>query len=275
MIRKLILSLFVAWGCMSCHEELPGYISDWSAVQFVFDETSLQPDVFMYSFVGEDESVREDTVWFTVRPQGRLRETSGRIRLEQYTGTYWQYIYDERGIVTDSVEREYARQAEAGVHYVPFDDERVAPLLTLEAGALEARIPVIVLRDESLRDTTYTLFFRIADSEDLQAGDENYCRVQLRVSDCVSEPGRWSKYSFGTYSTVKHEFMIEVTGELWDDDFLASLDRNDRNYYLFILNRALEEENASRVAQGLPTLREDPDDPTSPEISFPAFAMDF
>ena len=69
--------------------------------------------------------------------------------------------------------------------------------------------------------------------------------------------------------------MIEVTGELWDDDFLASLDRNDRNYYLFILNRALEEENASRVAQGLPTLREDPDDPTSPEISFPAFAMDF
>ena len=169
----------------------------------------------------------------------------------------------------------YPRQAEAGVHYVPFDDERVASFYVLEPGELETRIPVIMLRDETLSDTTYTLFFRIVDSEDLQAGDAAYCSAQLRIADCVTQPGRWSIYSFGNYSTVKHEFMIRVTQEPWDDEFFAGLDVNEMNYYLFVLNRELEAENAERVAQGLPTLREDPNDPYSPEITFPAISPGF
>ena len=261
--------------CLACHEEEPWAISGYSAVQFVFDETSLSPDVFSYSFVREEESVREDTMWFTVRPQGRLPEQTAHIRLEQYTGTYWEYVYDDRGLAVDSSEVAYPRQAEAGVHYVPFDDERVASFYVLEPGELETRIPVIMLRDETLSDTTYTLFFRIVDSEDLQAGDAAYCSAQLRIADCVTQPGRWSIYSFGNYSTVKHEFMIRVTQEPWDDEFFAGLDVNEMNYYLFVLNRELEAENAERVAQGLPTLREDPNDPYSPEITFPAISPGF
>ena len=172
MIRILILSLCVAFCCMSCEESLPGYGSNWRGVQFVLNESSLNPNVYSYSFVGKDENLMSDTVWFTVRPQGMLPEKSSRIKLEQYVGQEWVYIYGNDGLVTDSVLRVIPRQAEAGVHYISFDDERMAEHLVLEPGQLEARIPVVVLRDESLRDTTYTLFFRIADSEDLMAGDE-------------------------------------------------------------------------------------------------------
>lgn len=88
-----------------------------------------------------------------------LPERSSRIRLEQYEGKEWKYIYGEDGAIVDSVLRVFPYQAEAGVHYVAFDDERMAEYLTLEPGELEAKIPVIVMRDRSLQDTTFTLFF--------------------------------------------------------------------------------------------------------------------
>ncbi|WP_418233641.1 DUF4843 domain-containing protein [Butyricimonas virosa] len=272
MIRKLILSLCVALGCVACEETLPAYNTSWCGVQFELDETSLNPEVYSYSFVGKDEALTKDTIWLTVRPQGVLPEKSSRIKLEQYVGQEWKYIYGDDGLIADSILRVIPRQAEAGVHYVPFDDERLAELLTLDAGELEARIPVIVLRDQSLRDTTYTLFFRIVDSEDLKAGDEKRCNIELRIADCLSRPSAWDDWFFaGIWSRVRHEFMIKVTGEDWDNEFIGSLDQNTRNYYLYVFNRELRKENAERAEQGLPPLRVDPNDPNS-ELTFPTVA---
>lgn len=135
-----------------------------------------------------------DTIWFTVRPQGLLPEKSCRIKLEQYEGKEWKYIYGEDGAITDSILRVFPRQAEAGVHYVAFDDERMAEYLTLEPGELETKIPVFVMRDRSLQDTTYTLFFHIVDSEDLKAGDEKYCNIQLGIADCLTRPAAWNDW---------------------------------------------------------------------------------
>ena len=170
-----------------------------------------------------DETVTQDTVWFAVRPLGLVPDHTCRIKLEQYEGTEWEFEYGADGGVVDSVLRVIPRQAEPGVHYVPFDDERMEPWLTLEPGEMEARIPVIVLRDETLSDTTYTLFFRIADSEDLYAGVEELCCVELRIADCLSRPSAWDDWFFaGTWSATRHEFMIEVTGEPWDDEFIGT-----------------------------------------------------
>lgn len=272
MIRKLILFLSVAFLLSGCEETLPAYNTSWQGVQFVLDETSLNPEVYSYSFVGKDEDLEKDTVWFTVRPQGMVPEKSSRIKLEQYEGREWKYIYGGDGTIADSVLRIIPRQAVAGEHYVSFDDKRLAEYLTLEPGELEARIPVVVLRDESLRDTTYTLFFRIVDSEDLKAGDQEHCDIQLRIADCISRPSAWDDWFFaGTWSRVRHEFMIRVTGENWDNEFINSLDLNDRNYYLYVFNRELKAENATRAEEGLPPLRVNPDDSSS-ELTFPTVA---
>ena len=272
MIRALILSLCVAFCCVACEETLPDYGSGWRGVQFVLDETSLNPNVYSYSFVGKDESLPRDTVWLTVRSQGLMPEKTSRIKLEQYEGREWQFVYGDDGLVIDSILRVIPCQAEAGVHYVSFDDGQLAGYLALEPGELEARIPVVVLRDESLRDTTYTLFFRIVNSEDLMAGDEAHCNIELRIADCISKPSAWDDWFFaGPWSRVKHEFMIRVTGEDWDNELINSLDRYDRNYYLYVFNRELKAENAERAEQGLPPLRENPDDPNS-ELTFPTVA---
>lgn len=272
MMRKLILAISVMLCCWACEEALPGYNTDWIGVQFVLDESSLAPNEYAYSFVGKDETVTQDTVWLTVRPQGLIPDHSCRIKLEQYEGQEWRYVYGSDGAVVDSILRVIPRQAEPGVHYIPFDDERMAPFYTLEAGEREKQIPVIVLRDETLSDTTYTLFFRIADSEDLRAGDASRCDIELRIADCLSKPASWDDWFFaGTWSAVRHEFMIEVTGEAWDDDFIGTLDVDAKNYYLYVFNRELKRVNAEREEQGLPPLRENPDDPNS-ELTFPTVA---
>lgn len=272
MIRKLILSLCVGSCCLACEEALPDYNTTWSGVQFVLGET-LNPERFSYSFIRKEETRMMDTIWFTVRPQGLLPERSSRIRLEQYEGKEWKYIYGEDGEIADSVLRVFPYQAEAGVHYVAFDDERMAEYLTLEPGELEAKIPVIVMRDRSLQDTTYTLFFHIVDSEDLKAGDEKYCNIQLGIADCLTRPVAWNNWFFaGTWSQPRHEFMIRVTGEDWDDEFINTLDLDQKNYYLYVFNRELKKENAVRAEEGLPPLRDDPNDPNT-DITFSTVAF--
>lgn len=262
----------MAFCCVACEESLPSYGTGWRGVQFVLNESSLNPNVYSYSFVGKEDNLTQDTVWLTVRPQGLLPEKSSRIKLEQYEGQEWIYVYGNDGLVTDSILRVIPCQAEAGVHYVSFDDERMAKYLTLEPGELEKQIPVVVLRDESLRDTTYTLFFRIADSEDLMAGDEAHSNITLRIADCIPRPSAWDNWFFaGAWSRVRHEFMIRVTGKEWDNTFITSLTKDDRNYYLYVFNRELKIENAKRAEQGLPPLRENPDDPNT-ELVFPTVA---
>ena len=65
--------------------------------------------------------------------------------------------------------------------------------------------------------------------------------------------------------------MITISGKEWDDEFISTLSIDDKNYYLFIFNRELKKENAKRAEQGLPPLRDNPDDPAT-EITFPTIA---
>ena len=43
---------------------------------------------------------------------------------------------------------------------------------------------------------------------------------KLYLSDVLLRPTRWSDGYFGTYSKVKHRFMMEQTGLKWDDEYL-------------------------------------------------------
>ena len=224
----------MAFCCVACEESLPSYGTGWRGVQFVLNESSLNPNVYSYSFVGKEDNLIQDTVWLTVRPQGLLPEKSSRIKLEQYEGQEWIYVYGNDGLVTDSILRVIPRQAEAGVHYISFDDERMAKYL--------------------------------------MAGDEAHSNITLRIADCISRPSAWDNWFFaGAWSRVRHEFMIRVTGKEWDNTFITSLTKDDRNYYLYVFNRELKIENAKRAEQGLPPLRENPDDPNT-DLVFPTVA---
>lgn len=270
---KSSLYLFIALLilCGGCEKALPGFAEEWYGVQFILDGYNATYNDRVknnYSFYGKDAEITQDTVWLRVRPQGALPQSTSYLHFEQFQQTRWDYVYDGAGNVIDSTLYEYPDQAEAGVHYMAFDDDRVAGLMKLEAGELEARVPVIVLRDASLKEKPYTLNFRIVDSEDLSAGDSHYCLAQIVISDCLMQPINWS-WRFGNWSVVRHDFMNRATGIFWDDDFITSVNSNEEllSYYIYVFRRELVKENAARAEDGLPPLRDNPDDPST-EIAF-------
>ena len=272
MKRNLYLLVSLLLACGACKEELPGFAEEWYAVQFVFPEyNAVYNDKVLksFTFYNKEEKVTEDTLWFTVRPQGALPERTRYLKFEQFPETRWDYSYDEFDNVVDSTLYKYPNQAEPGVHYVAFDDPRVAGMMKLEPGEMEVQVPVIVLRDPSMNDTEYTLCFKIVNSDDLFAGESRLCQAKIKMANCLIQPATWTEWFFvGKWGPERHGFMIRVTDQPWNDAFIATLTTEKKNYYLYVFNRELIKENEERAKQGLPPLREKPNDPTT-EIAFP------
>ena len=203
-----------------------------------------------------DDDVATDTVWFDVIPVLQIPERTRYLKLEAFDQIVYEYKYNEKGALIDSVGTVVPNQAVAGTHYVAFDNPEYSKLVKIDAGQLSARIPVVMLRHSSLKENTYYLNFRIVDSPDLKVAGSKAISARIAISDKVSRPSVWDTnfYIFGAYGEVKHEFMIRETGQPWDNDFVAmiSLSQSDQVYYRQVLREALEKENAERAAQNPP-----------------------
>ena len=198
----IISSIFI-----SCEKELPLYDDPQSRLNFYYtnDADSLQSYSFNYH-PGKDR----DTVWFEVRTSGFVSQEDRSFQLEQ--------------IPVDSF------NALPDVHYVSFDDTNYQKNFTIKGGATSGRIPIIVLKDPSLDKETVTLKFRIKDNLIFQTGNvENEYKL-LTITNKLSKPQAWQTlmlFYFGHWGPVKHQFMIDHSGQKWDDDYLNSLGVTD------------------------------------------------
>lgn len=217
-----------------------------------------------------DDNVQVDTIWFDVLSVLKVPDRTMYIKLEQFDEIIYDYVYNEKGALIDSVANPVPNQAVPGRHYVAFDNAEYSKLVKIEAGQFSTRIPVVTLRHESEKENTYYLNFRIVDSPDLKVAGSKAISAKIAISDKVSKPSAWNDqfYIFGNYGEVKHGFMIRVTGQKWDNDFVAmiSLSQSDQVYYRQVLRAALAEENAERASQGLAPLAEADGTP----VEFPA-----
>ena len=251
MIRKLILSLCVGFCCLACEEALPDYNTTWSGVQFVLGQT-LNPERFSYSFIGKEETRMMDTLWFTVRPQGLLPERNCRIRLEQYEGKEWKYIYGEDGAIADSVLRVFPHQAEAGIHYVAFDDADLVKYYRIPRGQNTVKIPVVLLRnDPELQKKMMVLKFGFEENDFFAPGYKEMVARTVQIRDFLTEPVGWWRANMGTYGQMKHRLMIQWTGEPWDEAYIKEFGSGDSAYRSYMrqwLRRKLKEENDKRLA---------------------------
>lgn len=209
------------------------------------------------NFYYYDDTKVRDTVWFKLVSIATPPTTDVHVKLEAYTNT-----------VTSTLQ--HLDDAEAGVHYVPFDSDEMKELLVFHANQLYDSIPVILLRDASLKEVGRRLTFKVVDSDEIKASDQRENDVVDRIfatlymADCLSQPVSWSTWSFflGTYGQVKHDFMIRHSGERWDDEFIEAndLDSYTTNslqvYYKYKFRNELETENNERAAQGLAPLQE-------------------
>lgn len=211
-------------------------------------------------------AVMQDTVWFTLDLIGPSVDYDRYYELEQ--------IIPKDSVTQDNVPKPTDAPktitAEAGVHYLAFDSPEAKKLQRFPANAIRTKVPIVLLRDTSLKTKEVTLNFKLKVSDDFDLGYKEYQTRTIKFSDKLMKPNLWVPHFFGTYGPEKHMFMIEATKDPWDDDYLKKLgaiiqygsptiDMVRQAYVQNLvtrLARMLEKENEARKARGEDVLRE-------------------
>lgn len=252
---KRFIFYILAWvgvlSLASCEKDLPVYSDSTSRLNFYYDISStknFRPELARssYSFVYGSETAVDDTLWFEVETMGFIADNDRPISLEQ-------------------VQVDGANNAVADKHYQSFSTPSLQKYYVVPAGKARTKIPVVLLRDASLKIENVVLKFAIKPNEYFANGYDPYCERTIEFTDQLSEPSMWNyNYGddewpwgfwnyFGTYGVVKHKFLIEQTGEKWDDEYIKSLMDGDSSYLTYLtqkLTQRLEEVNAEREAKG-------------------------
>ena len=273
-MRRVIFIIYVACliGLSGCQKAEYRLFDDVARVQMVGDREHY------YNFVYKDrESVHRDTVYLTVQTMGDLSEVRRKIAFKQIPEYDITYKYDNKGNLVDSSMTEKPNKAIPGVHYVPMDSEEMQPLLVAESRMVYVKIPVILLRDTSLRREEKRLCLKLVETDDFKLGENSQLSRVVVVGDKLLRPQKWDswyeKYQFGKYSERKHEFMIEVTQEKVDDEWFELL-TYDSAKISYLKNKFKQElakynNDPENLAKGLAPMREDSNDPNSPLVVFP------
>lgn len=243
----------LATAFSSCEKDLQVYNDENCALNFYYSDGLVSGDFkeeqakSSYSFVYAGSSVKIDTVWFKVRTMGFVSDTPRAFEIEQ-------------------VEEEGVKNAVAGKHFVALNDPSLAKFYQIPANTSRGEFPVVVLRDASLADGDVVLKLRIKPNDNFTSGYDVFQTRTLTISANLSQPKSWTydyplyvAYYLGEWGPVKHQWMIDKTGEKWDDDYIKELFGGDSGYLSYLTTKLgiwLNEENERRQAQGLDILRE-------------------
>lgn len=267
---KYILAIISIISLFACEDDLNPYNEETNRLNFVFETRTKEDTLISRTFVYDLESKVLDTVWLKVSTMGYVVNENRKFALEQ-------------------VVKGEDPQAEAGIHYVDFNDPLVKDLYMIPAGQNEAIVPVILQRDTSLARREFALRIRIAENENFQSGYPDSQEKIIKIADILQEPKLWypmgTYYFAGEYGIEKHKFMIRATAGMGikiNDEFFESLvggkvDMSLTNYWFGFFTRKLAEENAERKKQGLDVLREAPNPVLwwlpGPEVKFTQYVL--
>ena len=161
-----------------------------------------------FTFYYEPASVTQDTVFFDIYAIGGISGKDRPFTLEQVTVAG-------------------AGNAVPGVHYKAFSDPSLKDVYLIKAGEVHHSIPIILLRDPSLKNKSVSLQIQVKANEHFLLGESRKLWRRVDFTDMLSQPAAWNasavQFSWGKYSRVKHSFMIEQTGEKWDQEFLLNV----------------------------------------------------
>ena len=271
-MRRICVFIFAWISFIGCQKAEYMLFDDVARVQM--DESEEIRSDFFYT----NRAIQRDTVYLTVNTSGYPSDKVRKIALEQIPEYEIEYEYDNKGNLVDSIVTEKPNKAVPGVHYVSMDDPEMEPLLVIRPNAVTAEVPIILLRDTSLRRNEYRLCLKLVATPDFSLFVSEHLSGTIVFSDKLSRPSEWddwlSTYQFGTYSTRKHEFMVEVAGGIRiDDDWINTImaDMAELNFWADKFKESLLEYNSDpeNIAQGLAPMRENQEDPNSPLIQFP------
>ncbi len=186
-IRAALPALALSATLTACSEnERMEYALD-DRVYFHETETLLATENVVtqrnYSFALQPSARMEDTLRIAVRLMGRLSDHDRAFRAVA---------------VADS------STAQSPLHYELLDG-------VLPAGAYMGYLPVVIKRTPDTQDRSVALCLRLTDSGELGTGPASALTFRLSWGDMLLKPDHWP-YFFGTYSTNKYRFAIDVLG---------------------------------------------------------------
>ncbi|MDR0765446.1 MAG: DUF4843 domain-containing protein [Odoribacteraceae bacterium] len=245
-----VLPCIAALACASCsEEEIQDYSGD-AALYFYRGtyETMhvFQRDSLFYSFLSSGKE--RDTLYIDTRVMGHPVDRPRAVTIEQTDASDPLAAVPER-------------------HYVPFDDPAVKPLMQVPANAVACRLPVILLRDESLEREIVTLRLRIVENDEFKVGIEKQSTFQFKFSDQFLPSTNWQPGNalgwalvFGEYGKQKHWFVHTHVGFTDFDADVSTYPQDVRKFYNAQAREKLAAYNAAN-----PVLKED----NGQEVTFP------
>jgi hypothetical protein len=228
---KIILLLSGMLLLNACNEEYLVY-NDLARLQFgpvpsrMYQASFNYADTLKtYTFFYEPSGVVQDTLYFDLYAIGGPSNTDRPFRLEQ-------------------VQAPDTLNAVAGTHYIGFNDNRVANLYVIPAGEVHLRLPIVTLRDPSLKQQGVILRFQVVQNEHFAPGDPKLTWRMGFITERLSRPAAWIG-SYGPYSEVKHAWMIQATGQRWDQEFMAEImsDFSNLSFWIATLKMLLLDYN--------------------------------
>jgi hypothetical protein len=213
------------------------------------------------TFVYEAPSIIRDTVYIQVNTIGEMANVDRAVKFVQVSNK------------TD------LNPAVSGQHFVPFDDPSLKNVMVIKANTVKAKIPVVLLRDASLKTNTYRLRLQLAANDQFALGEVQSRGVSILFSDRLERFYSWRfdtgvapAFSvFGKYSTRKHQFMIDNLHEQIDEAWFQSMiTLGAQQHYSNTLKIALANfnNNPVNIASGKAPLRET-DEVGSVPVVFP------
>jgi hypothetical protein len=236
-ISKYIIVVMVILTMAACKKDQYYLYNDSARIQFGPDKARIYTTSFdladtlkPYTFYYEDQAIKQDTVFFDIYAIGGVAKADRSFTLAQ-------------------VPVPNVTNAEPGKHYLAFNDPKATKNFVIKAGTVHTSVPIILLRDPSLKTSTPVLKFNVVADDNFKLGELSKIWRKIEFTDRLSQPAAWTasvtQYSLGAYSTVKHQFMITVTGEKWDQTFTLATYSDSAlfAYYIAVIKTALVDYN--------------------------------
>ena len=237
--NKYLIGLVVLFitSCIDDYSVYEGgnYIQFGPELSRIYSTTYNYADTTkLYSFYYFPATKVQDTVYFDIYSIGSVATADRSFKLEQE---------QVPGI----------ENAVSGTHFKAFNDAAISGKYVMKSGTSNTRVPIVMLRNSSLKQKEVVLKFKVVANENFKPGETALTWRKVIFSDKLSQPAAWNASYWGKYSTVKHAFMIEKTGQKWDQDFMAGIpsDYGLLTYWRSKLKSLLAEYNAANPANPL------------------------
>ncbi|MFI1772440.1 DUF4843 domain-containing protein [Thalassobellus citreus] len=245
-MKYRFLILIILFATLSCSEDYPETYQGDAYLGFAIGPEDYRIYVQQYFnnfYYYDDSTVARDTVYVAMNAVGAIPNKDIAVKIKTFDSE--TRSYPER--IDQTTEN-----AVSGVHYVPFESDEMTNLLKFHANKMQDTIPIILLNDASLKETTYRLTFQLDNLENALVTDNDENRVVIYISNRVSKPSNWNDWEFGIYSDVKIDFMIRHSDLKWNEEDMEMV-LNDAfllSYYKYKFKEDLIKENEALGSDG-------------------------